>query len=503
MWTKIRYGIVLFFCTGYSYAHYNLNQDWVDQIDSLKTQLKLLKMDTTKVHVYLELSYHFMGNNTQMAIDYADSALRLSSRLNYALGEAQANNRLGLAFELEKSHNRALEHVNLALTTHKKIKDWKWIALDLNVLGIIYRSEGKFHKSIDTYEQLLETIPEGEMTSIAGLAYSNMGMAYFDLKQEDSAQYYYEVALKILNQHNHKRETAFVLDNLATLSISQKDFEKAIEYLVQAIEINQKEGNFIELGNNYVHLVKVHIEAGDNQKALYFLDHASELSSKYQLAALMKEVLTYYKVVYVKMNNYEEAYEYSEKERMLSDSLLSQAQTIQIANLRKVHEFERLHDNLLESDQKVKMQQRMLYIFVTGAFLLLALIYLLLKFFRNKVKSNEALAQLNSEMMSQSEKLKKANEQIKKMNENLERLIGERTEELQKQNEKLIEYANFNAHEIRGPMARLSGLLNLSKNYPEGIEDKDFLNKVFEAIVELEQKVEEISRVFKEENPET
>lgn len=89
------------------------------------------------------------------------------------------------------------------------------------------------------------------------------------------------------------------------------------------------------------------------------------------------------------------------------------------------------------------------------------------------------------------------------MNENLERLIGERTEELQKQNEKLIEYANFNAHEIRGPMARLSGLLNLSKNYPEGIEDKDFLNKVFEAIVELEQKVEEISRVFKEENPET
>ncbi len=103
-------------------------------------------------------------------------------------------------------------------------------------------------------------------------------------------------------------------------------------------------------------------------------------------------------------------------------------------------------------------------------------------------------------MTVQSLKLQQAYEQIQKMNDNLERLIQERTEALQVQNTKLIDYAHFNAHEIRGPMARLTGLLNLCKKFPDEIENQEFINRVFIAITELSQKVNEISNIFKEDD---
>ena len=65
------------------------------------------------------------------------------------------------------------------------------------------------------------------------------------------------------------------------------------------------------------------------------------------------------------------------------------------------------------------------------------------------------------EIQAQNEEIMAQAEEIKGINENLEMLVKERTEELQKKNKALEEYAFINAHKLRGPLASILGLINL------------------------------------------
>lgn len=65
------------------------------------------------------------------------------------------------------------------------------------------------------------------------------------------------------------------------------------------------------------------------------------------------------------------------------------------------------------------------------------------------------------EIQAQNEEIMAQAEEIKGINENLEMLVKQRTEELQKKNKALEEYAFINAHKLRGPLASILGLINL------------------------------------------
>lgn len=67
-----------------------------------------------------------------------------------------------------------------------------------------------------------------------------------------------------------------------------------------------------------------------------------------------------------------------------------------------------------------------------------------------------------------------ANE-IKNINENLERLVQERTSELETKNKALEEAAFINAHKLRSPLASILGLVSLIKDQPMS-EDLQVMN---------------------------
>ena len=71
-----------------------------------------------------------------------------------------------------------------------------------------------------------------------------------------------------------------------------------------------------------------------------------------------------------------------------------------------------------------------------------------------EIKMRLALKASNEQIQAQAE-------EIKGINDNLELLVKERTEELEKKNSALEEYAFINAHKLRGPVASILGLIHL------------------------------------------
>ena len=78
-------------------------------------------------------------------------------------------------------------------------------------------------------------------------------------------------------------------------------------------------------------------------------------------------------------------------------------------------------------------------------------------------EKNRKLEIQHDKIASQSKKLKQANEEIQLINFNLEEIVAERTKELLHTKEELNLFLYRTSHDLRGPLARIEGLLQICK----------------------------------------
>jgi light-regulated signal transduction histidine kinase (bacteriophytochrome) len=121
-----------------------------------------------------------------------------------------------------------------------------------------------------------------------------------------------------------------------------------------------------------------------------------------------------------------------------------------------------------------------------------------------EAQRNKELERLNTQLKAQKQMLYKIIQELyEKEKENLlksEELVAQK-EEIELQNQKLLEYAFYNAHKVRGPLARILGLVYLLKREADniGFVDKDrYLEKLSESATELDIAVREMSHFLDE-----
>ena len=107
-------------------------------------------------------------------------------------------------------------------------------------------------------------------------------------------------------------------------------------------------------------------------------------------------------------------------------------------------------------------------------------------------ETNEELKQKAEEISDQNNELLKAHNNLNALNSHLEEIVNERTEKVQLQNEILYKYSYTNAHHLRGPVARLLGLVNVYQLKPK--PDPDFI------IEKMADQAHEIDAVIKQIN---
>jgi signal transduction histidine kinase len=98
--------------------------------------------------------------------------------------------------------------------------------------------------------------------------------------------------------------------------------------------------------------------------------------------------------------------------------------------------------------------------------------------------------------MKRQKELKKAFEEIRSINDNLESLVLARTKHIEFQNRQLTEYAFFNAHKVRRPLARIIGLVQLMEIEPELIQKEDLISKLSACSKELDGVIHEIKSIL-------
>jgi signal transduction histidine kinase len=114
------------------------------------------------------------------------------------------------------------------------------------------------------------------------------------------------------------------------------------------------------------------------------------------------------------------------------------------------------------------------------------------------INNNDELFQKNLEINKKNEELLHKSSEIEVINNKLNEKVLERTRRIKAQNKKLIEYAFFNSHKVRGPVARIRGLVELLKTTSCEEEKKLYIEKLEETALELDEIVGEINKILVE-----
>lgn len=113
--------------------------------------------------------------------------------------------------------------------------------------------------------------------------------------------------------------------------------------------------------------------------------------------------------------------------------------------------------------------------------------------FQMLFEKNLELVEKTREIETQNEELQQSQENLNQLNIHLEQIVHERTKEVKNQNDRLIRYAYANAHHLRGPVARVLGLIQLSKMETD-LNYEFFYSKIEEQALEIDQVIRGINR---------
>jgi ligand-binding sensor domain-containing protein len=112
------------------------------------------------------------------------------------------------------------------------------------------------------------------------------------------------------------------------------------------------------------------------------------------------------------------------------------------------------------------------------------------------VQRTREIQRQKEEIQAQNEEIMAQAEEIKGINENLEMLVQQRTQELERKNHALEEYAFINAHKLRSPLASILGLTNLLSKQQLQPDAKEINEHLQQRASELDSIVRTITKAI-------
>lgn len=104
----------------------------------------------------------------------------------------------------------------------------------------------------------------------------------------------------------------------------------------------------------------------------------------------------------------------------------------------------------------------------------------------------EQLDHKNKSLLQALEVIKSQNAKIHKIVENQKEIIEERTKEIVEKNEKLLHISALNAHNVREPLSRIQGIVQLFEVFDDATCRTELVPKLIQSSEEMDQVLQEV-----------
>jgi tetratricopeptide (TPR) repeat protein len=449
----------------------------------------------------IALSYRYTGlahwtqSQYSLALSFFFEGLKIADSLHYGQVRADIMGNIGLVQNGMGNYPVALQYLEKSLAAQRALKNIKREIIVLNSIGDSYFFLQQYDRAIATYK---ESLSKGQpINFLVETNHRNIGVVFDATNEFDSAMSHYNSSMEISNSLNEKREMSLLRKSIASTYLKKGNIASAQKFAQQSLTI-AKEANYRSLIRDvYFLLSDISVRQGKTNESFAFFKLASAYKDSIQNLAEASKIAAL-----------EMEYEIQKKQ-------------MEIARLQKEGEVKK--EELLRKNT-----------LLISAILLLALIVLFLIFYIRSYRyqksvsgllkqQNQKMQSLNEEIRSQQEEvtsqrdvlaernqsIESLNKTVTEINESLEKAVAHRTAALKEQNQRLEEYAFLNAHDLRGPVARILGIINLLEMNHLTDEKPLLLGYLKKSAIELDQITRSISdtlhsgiMTFKEHDPE-
>ena len=344
---------------------------------------------------------------------------------------------------------------------------------------------------------------------------TTLRLVYISMNKLDSALLNLTESAAAYERLNKPGKLANSLLNIGEVKDQSELYFQAIEYYEMALKINQSGGLRLQEGFALNNIAGSLTSLKRYSEAEAYCTRALNIALTEKFQPLLLSVYQNMYRLNKGNNQFSVALAYHEKLLMAKDTLFTTQKNKQIEELRAKYESEqkeRENRSLIQEselrEKQLKLTRSLLLFIAIFAVIVTVLAIIYFKSLVKNRRANTELLELNKhiqeqkeEISAQAEELNKVNQEIAGINQNLEEMVLEKTYKIVEQNEKLIEYTFQNSHQVRGPLARILGLLNLIKLGMVKPEEMDsVLAEIINASDELDNVVKRINDMLEDGN---
>ena len=451
-------------------------------VDSLQKELVIATKDTSKVLISAQIIYELYASQPDTAWAILKRSLLLAKKINYERGIALLLNHQAMLYYFKGENDKAMQNCFESLQISEKIKDNELIGRNLSRMGDIEREQKNYAVSFENQYKAISLLRKTDSKIQLTLALNRMGLLFGEQQRYSEALSYFQQSLVMSKAIKNQRQVALAWYYTGEVYLKQKKYEKAIECFEESYTLNKQVKSKILSTSILNHLASIYLVQKNHDLALIHSREALKIALKVNAKAEIRDAFENIYEVYLFKNQKDSALWYIQRWIAIKDSIFNENKDKQIDQLRANYAIEKQRLEIAKQTAEIGQQKSWLYAFLTGIIFLLVIAFILYRNNINKYKANHKLQvqrdeiwkqksqieEQSKELLAINEEISQQREEIETLNNNLEDLIDQRTQELKvamddlaKQNQDLQQFSYIISHNLRAPVARIAGLINI------------------------------------------
>ncbi|WP_430815936.1 tetratricopeptide repeat protein [Carboxylicivirga sp. RSCT41] len=355
------------------------------KIDSLQVSYQFADSDTQKINLLWEMAEQYMTNDYSKALNKHQQALEIATTIDNEYRIAKSNMLIGKVHALSGDYDDALKNAMLGINTFKK-QEKHFELYECNILiGIVHDRIAKYDDALKYYFNAINIANKIKTSNTSTknlrehVLYNNIGNIYFAKKEYDKSIEYYDQAIQSAKSNKDLINLAVHYNNKGRVFDRIKDYEPAQKFLHLGldtrIEIKDKAG----MAKSHYFLCAHYMKLMDFDKAL---NHAHQ---SLKLGKEVGSIQTQYNAIYFlyeinyKKGNFKKAADLHVDYKQLSDSMYNSQTMNEITRLKMQADFNDKEAQRKLTVQRTQFQYAAVVIILISCLIVMVFVYMLLK----------------------------------------------------------------------------------------------------------------------------
>lgn len=348
----------------------------------------------------------FNRGHHQDALNYYEQSKNRYADLKDTAMLALSYNNIGTLYRDLGKPDQAMEYLFKGLAIAEKSKNAYHINLTCHNIGLVHWDQKNYSNAL-AYLKRAVSIEDPQLVYSKASDYGNMGVIYFEMGNLDTAAYYYQVAREEAERVNNHSDLSWILYQQAILYLDQGKWESARANLEAVLSLSTQLGALKENIVAHYAFGRLYLKTKKPQKAIQVLLPSIALADSIKYTDSKLEALENLSKAYALTDNYQAAFDISNKYIALSDSLTAKEKMRQIAELETKYQTAQKDQELAQKDLSLAQKDTRLRNFIIGTMAAVLFLTGFFLFFRYRQRLRRQKAELDLQLeKAEAEKLR-------------------------------------------------------------------------------------------------